>query len=64
MTLPRYASIEQDGWTLESGEARHDRSPETFHILTNGGCKRIVTSPIVKLVHTQIHPHESLGTVH
>ena len=36
-----------------------------FHIHTNGGgCKRIVTSPILKIVHTQIHPHESLGTVH
>ena len=32
MTLPQYASIEKDGWTLESGEARHERSPETFHI--------------------------------
>jgi hypothetical protein len=35
-----------------------------FHIQTTGGCKRIVTSPILKLVHTQIRPHESLGTVH
>ena len=32
MTLPQYASIERDGWTLESGEARHARSPETFDI--------------------------------
>ena len=39
-------------------------SRAVFHILTNGGCKRIVTSPILKLVHTQLHPHESLGTVH
>ena len=27
MTLPRYASIEEDGWTLESGEGRHALSP-------------------------------------
>ena len=32
MTLPRYASIEKDGWTLESAEARHARYPETFEI--------------------------------
>jgi len=27
-----FASIEKDGWTLESGEERHARSPETFEI--------------------------------
>jgi len=35
-----------------------------FHIHANGHHKRIVTSPIIKLVHTHIRPHESLGTVH
>ena len=39
-------------------------SRAVFHIHTNRGCKRIVTSPILKLVHTQVHPQEALGTVH
>lgn len=39
-------------------------SRAVFHILSNGGCKRVVTSPIVKLVHTHVHCGKSLGTVH
>jgi hypothetical protein len=39
-------------------------SRAVFHILTNGYCKRVVTSPIVRLVHTHVRPKESLGTLH
>lgn len=28
----RFATIEKDGWTLESAESRHARNPETFAI--------------------------------
>jgi hypothetical protein len=57
------------GIATTNSETQHPTALTTgaravFHIHTNGGCKRIVTSPIVKLVHTQVHPHESLGTVH
>jgi hypothetical protein len=39
-------------------------SRAVFHILSNRGCRRVVTSPIVKLVYTHVHGCESLGTVH
>jgi hypothetical protein len=32
MDIPQFATIEQDGWQLESGEARHAEAPETFWI--------------------------------
>jgi hypothetical protein len=32
MDVPRLASIERDAWQLQSGEARHAESPETFWI--------------------------------
>ena len=31
-TLLRLATIQQDGWELEDGEARHAESPDTFEI--------------------------------
>lgn len=30
MALPRFASIKNDGWALESGEERHARNPTQF----------------------------------
>ena len=32
MDIPRSATIELDSWQLESGEAQHARSPDTFWI--------------------------------
>jgi hypothetical protein len=39
-------------------------SRAVFHILSNGEYRRVVTSPIVKLIHTHVRSSESLGTVH
>ena len=48
----------------ESPTSLKTGSRAVFHILSNGFCKRVVTSPIVRLVHTHVRSRDSLGTVH
>ena len=50
MTAPRFASIEKDGWALESGEERHARSPESFEIPSRAERESLHPGDAVKLL--------------
>jgi hypothetical protein len=50
MMKPRLATIDVDGWQLESGEARHRESPETFPIPTRDQREALVAGDAAKLM--------------
>jgi hypothetical protein len=50
MTMLRFASIEKDGWTLEPGEERHARSPESFAIPSRAERESLHPGDAVKLL--------------
>jgi hypothetical protein len=44
------ATLERDGWELDSGVARHEESPDTFWIPTAQARSSIVPADFVKLI--------------
>jgi hypothetical protein len=50
MDSVRLATIERDGWTLESAEARHAESPETFQIPERTARESLKAGDAVKLL--------------
>ena len=50
MTVPRFASIEKDGWALQSGEERHVRSAESFAIPSRAERESLHPGDAVKLL--------------
>ena len=46
----RLATIETDGWTLESAEARHAKTPETFQIPERAARESLKAGDAAKLL--------------
>jgi hypothetical protein len=46
----KFATIENEGWTLENGEARHQECPSTFFIPTLSERTSLAAGDVVKLM--------------
>lgn len=49
LTQPRLPTLEQDGWTLDDGEAAHESSPETYWIPPPEARRTLQIGQLVKL---------------
>lgn len=50
MKSPRFTTIDDDGWQLESGEARHAETPDTFQIPSRDQRESLVAGDAAKLL--------------
>lgn len=50
MKVPRFTTIEEDGWRLESSEARHAEWPDTFQIPSRERRESLVVGDAAKLL--------------
>jgi hypothetical protein len=57
------ATLERDGWELDSGVARHEESPDTFWIPTTRARSSIVPSDFVKLIFLVTQQDDEHGEV-
>ena len=57
----KLARLDEDGWELESAEARHAAHPDTFHIPPRETRERLRPSQAVKLLF-RIEAHYADGT--